>query len=145
MFRLPATQRRLIYVALFESLAIVLSTILLNMMSEGDGHSSLPVAVAVSVIAVVWNFIFNTGFEAAERRFGIAKRSLPLRAGHAIGFEGGLVLFTVPLFMVWYQVGFLDALMMEAAILIFFLVFTFFFTLAFDRIFPLTHQQMQDA
>ncbi|MGN0933099.1 PACE efflux transporter [Falsigemmobacter intermedius] len=145
MFRLPATQRRLIYVALFESLAIVLSTILLNMMSEGDGHSSLPVAVAVSVIAVVWNFIFNTGFEAAERRFGIAKRSLPLRAGHAIGFEGGLVLFTVPLFMVWYQVGFLDALMMEAAILIFFLVFTFFFTLAFDRIFPLPHQQMQDA
>lgn len=143
MFRLPAFQRRLVYVALFESLAIVLSTILLNMMSTGDGHSSLPVAVAVSVIAVVWNFIFNTGFEAAERRFGITHRSLPVRVAHAIGFEGGLVLFTVPLFMVWYQVGVLEALIMEAAILVFFLVFTFFFTLVFDRIFPLPHQQGQ--
>ena len=145
MFRLPAFQRRLVYVALFESLAIVLSTLLLNLLSEGDSHSSLPVAVAVSVIAVVWNFIFNTGFEAAERGLGITHRSLGLRVLHAIGFEGGLVLFTVPLFMYWYQVGVLEALVMEAAILIFFLVFTFVFTLVFDRLFPLPHQQQQNA
>jgi uncharacterized membrane protein len=145
MFRLPATQRRVIYVALFESLAIVLSTLLLNLMSTDDSHSSLPVAVAVSVIAVVWNFVFNTGFEAAERRFGIRHRSLPVRLAHATGFEGGLVLFTVPLFMIWYQVGFIEALMMEAAILVFFLVFTFLFTLVFDRVFPLPQQQVQEA
>ncbi|RRH72191.1 PACE efflux transporter [Falsigemmobacter faecalis] len=143
MFRLPATQRRLVYVALFESLAIVLSTLLLNLLSKDDSHSSLPVAVAVSVIAVVWNFVFNTGFEAAERRFGITHRSLLVRVVHAAGFEGGLVLFTVPLFMLWYQVGVIDALVMEAAILVFFLVFTFVFTLAFDRVFPLPHQQVQ--
>jgi uncharacterized membrane protein len=42
--------------------------------------------------------------------------------------------------MIWYDVGFIQAFMMEAALLLFFLVYTFLFTLGFDKIFTLPHQ-----
>jgi len=43
----------------------------------------------------------------------------------------------IPLFMWWYQVGPIDAVMMEIALLVFFLVFTFVFTWIFDRLVPI--------
>lgn len=63
MIYLRPVTRRIVYVALFEAFAILLSTLLLMLLSGGDAQESLPVAVAVSVIAVVWNYIFNSLFE----------------------------------------------------------------------------------
>ena len=66
-----------------------------------------------------------------------AVHNLLIRSAHAIGFEGGLVLICLPLYMIWYDVGLIKAFMMEAALLLFFLVYTFVFTLGFDKIFTL--------
>src|SRR5690554_1751163 len=132
--------RRVTYVTLFEIFAIALATVLLMAMSGGEAHNSLPVAVASSVAAVIWNFIYNTLFERWELSRNIQTRSLGLRACHAIGFEGGLVIILIPLFMWWYQVGPLDALKMEVALLVFFLVFTFVFTWIFDHIVPINRE-----
>lgn len=137
MFVLEPRMRRIVYVIIFEALAILFSTFLLASLSGGPAHDSLPIAVAVSFIAVVWNYIFNTGFEACERRFQIPERTIKIRIVHAIGFELGLFIFTVPLYMIWFQVGVLDALVMEAAILVFFLIYTFIFTWIFDAFFVL--------
>lgn len=137
MITLNPLKRRVVYVAVFETLAILFSTLLLQAMNHGDAASSLPVAIAVSVIAVIWNFIFNSGFEAMERRAGFTSRGLKLRVAHSMGFEGGLILFTVPLLMLWYQIGLVEAFVMEAALLVFFLFYTFVFTLIFDQIFTL--------
>ena len=137
MYTLDRRVRRLIYVLTFEFFAILLATGLLSLMSHGSDSASLPIAATVSVIAVIWNFVFNSIFEALEHKFQAKTRTIKTRIIHSIGFEGGLVLFTVPLFMVWYQVGLIEALMMEAALLIFFLIYTFLFTLGFDKIFTL--------
>lgn len=106
-------------------------------LSGSDALQSLPVAVMVSLAAVIWNFIYNTGFEAWERHKKIEERTVLIRSAHAIGFEGGLVLICLPLYMLWYGVGVYEAFMMEVALLLFFLVYTFVFTLIFDRIFTL--------
>src|SRR5690606_36499303 len=103
---------------------------------KGDTHNSLPVAAASSLAAVIWNFIYNTVFETWEQRNNIRTRSVLLRAVHTIGFEGGLVVILIPLFMWWYSVGVLAALSMEIALLVFFLVYTFLFTWLFDIIVP---------
>ncbi|MBP5980210.1 MAG: PACE efflux transporter [Halomonas sp.] len=126
--------RRITYVVFFELFAISLGTLLLTTLSGGDAHSSLPVAVASSLAAVIWNFIYNTFFERWEMRRSIKTRSFGLRIAHAAGFETGLVIILIPLFMWWYQVGPLGALKMEAALLVFFLVFTFVFTWIFDKL-----------
>lgn len=135
MITLTPLKRRLVYVTIFELLAVVLSTLILMLLSGGDAQQSLPVAVIVSVVAVIWNFIYNTLFETWERRAQIKVRSFKLRSLHAIGFEGGLVVICLPLYMIWYEVGLWTAFTMEAALLTFFLVYTFLFTLIFDQIF----------
>ncbi len=134
MIILNPLARRITYVLVFELFAIVLATLLLDMISEGKSHSNLPVAATASLVAVVWNFIYNTAFEAWERRTNRSDRTMSLRIFHAFGFEAGLILFLIPLFMWWYSVGPLTAFIMEAALLIFFLVYTFLFTLLFDRV-----------
>ncbi|MCS2607957.1 PACE efflux transporter [Halomonas dongshanensis] len=134
LFALSPIPRRITYVVFFELFAIALATLLLTTLSGGEAHSSLPVAIASSLAAVVWNFIYNTYFERWEMRRGIKTRSLGLRVAHAAGFETGLVLILIPLFMWWYQVGPLGALKMELALLVFFLVFTFVFTWIFDKL-----------
>lgn len=132
--------RRVTYVVVFEICAIALATLLLMALSGGEAHGSLPVAAASSLAAVIWNFIYNTFFERWELSRNIQSRSLGLRAGHAIGFEGGLVVILIPLFMWWYQVGLLAALKMELALLVFFLVFTFVFTWVFDHVVPIKRE-----
>lgn len=143
MITLSPLKRRITYVTIFEILAILLSTLILMWLSGGDAQNSFPVAVMVSITAVIWNFIYNTGFENLERRLKITERTVLLRSIHAIVFESGLLLFCIPIYMFWYNVGIWQAFVMEAALLLFFLVYTFAFTLIFDKIFTLPYQQEQ--
>lgn len=147
MITLSPLKRRITYVTIFEILAILLSTLILMWLSGGDAKQSLPVAVMVSVTAVIWNFIYNTGFEALERRLNITKRTVMIRSLHAIVFESGLLLICIPIYMLWYNVGLWQAFVMEAALLLFFLVYTFVFTLIFDKIFtlPYHYEQLQSC
>ncbi|MGO1251447.1 PACE efflux transporter [Psychrobacter sp.] len=140
LITLSPLKRRILYVAVFEIIAIVSSTFVLMKISGGNAAESLPVAVMVSLAAVIWNFVYNTAFEAWESRKRVAKRTLLIRSVHALGFDGGLVLICIPIYMIWYDVGFVQAFMMEVALLLFFLVYTFFFTLIFDKIFTSPYQ-----
>ncbi len=139
MITLSPLKRRLVYVTVFEVLGIVFATLVLMALSGGAAQESLPVAIIVSTAAVIWNFIYNTLFEAWESRSKITVRTLKIRVIHATGFEGGLFLFCLPVYMLWYGVGIGQALVMESALLLFFLVYTFVFTLLFDQIFALQH------
>ena len=140
MITLSPLKRRIVYVVVFEIVAIILSTFVLMQLSNSDASESLPVAMMVSLAAVIWNFIYNTAFEAWERRRRIVNRTLWIRSAHAFGFEGGLVLICLPLYMIWYDVGLVKAFTMEVALLLFFLVYTFTFTLIFDKIFTLPYE-----
>ncbi len=139
LITLSPIKRRLVYVSVFELLGILFATLVLMALSGGDAQESLPVAIIVSSAAVIWNFIYNTLFESWESRNQIKVRTLKTRSVHAIGFEGGLFLFCLPVYMLWYGVGIWKAISMEAALLLFFLVYTFLFTLLFDKIFTLQH------
>lgn len=144
MIVLSPIKRRILYVTLFELLGILFSTLLLMALSKGDAQESLPVAVIISTAAVVWNFIYNTGFESWELRRQIMVRTFKVRSLHAIGFEGGLLLICLPLYMLWYGVGVWTAISMEIALLTFFLVYTFVFTLLFDQVFVRTNHQLKN-
>lgn len=137
LITLSPLKRRITYVTLFEIFAILLSTFILMILSGGDAQQSLPVAIIVSAIAVIWNYVYNLLFELWEARNQVMDRTIRIRIIHAIGFEMGLLLFTLPLYMLWYKVGLWTAFTMVAALLVFFLCYTFFFTLIFDKIFTL--------
>ena len=134
---LQGAKRRVVYVGLYEFIAIVLSAILLELMSNAGAAESLGLAVAASAVAIIWNLIFNGLFERWEASRKQQGRSLGVRILHAIGFEGGLLIFLIPLVAWWYDVSFWQALLMDLGLLVFFLVYTFVFTWAFDRVFGL--------
>ena len=130
-------QRKIVYVGLYEAIAILCASVGLAALSGAGASTSTALAAATSVIAVVWNLLFNTLFEAWESRQARRGRSLARRAAHAIGFEGGLAAVLVPLFAWWLDVSLWEALLFDAALLVFFLVYTFVFNWAFDQVFGL--------
>ena len=130
-------QRKIVYVGLYEGIAILCASVGLAALSGAGAGTSTALAAATSVIAVLWNLLFNTLFEAWESRQARRGRSLARRAAHAIGFEGGLAAVLVPLFAWWLDVGLWEALLFDAALLVFFLVYTFVFNWGFDRVFGL--------
>jgi uncharacterized membrane protein len=130
-------QRKLVYVSLYEGFAILFASIGLAALSGAGAAKSTALAVASSVIAVVWNLAFNTLFEAWESRQKVRGRSVARRVAHAIGFEGGLAAILVPVFAWWLGIGLWEALLFDAALLLFFLFYTFVFNWCFDRSFGL--------
>ena len=90
-----------------------------------------------TAIAIGWNLVFNALFEAWERRQPVRGRGVARRVAHAIGFEGGLLLWLVPFFAWWLGVSLWQALLMDLGLLVFFLVYTYVFTWVFDRLFGL--------
>jgi len=134
---LQGAMRRVVYIALYETIAIIIVSIGLHAMTD-DGliHSGV-LAVITSAVAVVWNLAFNHAFEWWEARQAVRGRSVARRVAHAIGFEGGLVVLLVPIMAWWLRVSLMQAFLMDVALVVFFLVYTFAFTWAFDHVFGL--------
>lgn len=138
MFSIQGWKRKFVYVVFYEGIALVLTALLLAVLS-GDGVSTLTgaLAVAVSVIALLWNLIFNILFEAWESRQAKRGRGLGRRLAHAVGFELGLLVWLLPL-MAWaFESSLWEAFMMNVTLMVFFLVYTFTYNWSFDRLFDL--------
>jgi len=130
-------RRRIVYVTLYELIAIAATGIGLAVFSDSSVERAGVAAVVSSAVAVAWNVVFNTLFERWEARQTVRGRSLARRAAHAIGFEGGLVVMLVPFFAWWLDVSLWQAFVLDLGLLLFFLVYTFVFNWVFDRVFGL--------
>lgn len=135
LFRTPM-QRRVVYAVVFETLAILFTTLLLGALGNAAGESAL-VGVATSVIALLWNMTFNSLFERWERRSGITGRPLRVRLVHTLLFEGGLILFVTPTIALILQVSLWESLLYQAGLIVFFLVYNAVYAFIFDRVFGL--------
>jgi uncharacterized membrane protein len=100
------------------------------------------VGVVSATLATGWNYIYNLGFDHLMQRFrGGTRKTLALRVAHAVMFEFGLLVVLLP-FIAWYLgVTIWQALVMDIAFALFYLVYAFFFNLAYDRVFPLPEWQ----
>ncbi|MCV2363284.1 PACE efflux transporter [Paucibacter sp. DJ1R-11] len=130
-------QRRVLQALLYEAIAVAMMGPAVAWMFAASLQSSALLALAMSSIALAWNYVFNALFERWEARQTVKGRSLGRRLLHGIGFEGGLVLFLVPLMAWWLDISLLEALIADLAILAFFFVYAIVFTWAFDRVFGL--------
>ncbi len=99
------------------------------------------IGVGSATVATLWNFVYNLGFDHAMLRFtGHTRKSLRLRVLHALLFEGGLLVLLLPP-MAWYLgMGLWETLVMDLAIVVFYVVYAFLFNLAYDRVFPVPAQ-----
>ncbi len=132
---LQGWRRRVLFVLSFEVLAISCSSFGLSQMSDQSVAHASVMGAACSAIAVSWNWLFNSLFEKWESRQVSSQRTLLRRAAHALGFEIPLLVGFVLLFTWWFEISYVQALLMDLALFAFFLVFTFLYTWGFDVLF----------
>jgi uncharacterized membrane protein len=95
------------------------------------------VGIISATAATVWNFVYNVGFDKAMMRIrGSVQKTMSIRIAHTALFEAGLIVVLIP-FIAWYLgISLMTALAMDIAIVAFYLVYAFFFNIAYDRVFP---------
>ncbi|MDJ0750208.1 MAG: PACE efflux transporter [Woeseiaceae bacterium] len=130
---------RLRYAVLFEGLLVVIFSIAMFLLFERSLLDMGAFSVALSSIALVINFVYNLTYDRVDVRYGRVptERSRAGRIVHAIGFEFTLVVVNLPLIMWWMQWSFSQALGFDIIAMAAVVVYTYFFTLAYDRLFPI--------
>ena len=137
-----STSDRIRHAISFEILALLLVTPL------GAWVFSLPitdigvVSVVSATIAMLWNYVYNLGFDHAMQRLGgTTYKTVPIRVLHAVLFEAGILIVLAP-FIAWYLgVGLWHAIVMDVSFSLFYLVYAFVFNWSYDRLFPIPEWQ----
>ncbi|QVL17345.1 PACE efflux transporter [Pseudomonas qingdaonensis] len=130
-------KRKLVYVAAYEGIGLCLSTLGLALLSGTAPSNTGPLAVMITTIAMVWNFIYNTLFEYWESRQATRGRSVARRVAHAIGFQLTLVVYLIPLIAWWLGISLWEAFVVDLAFIILIPCYTFLYNWLFDRVFGL--------
>lgn len=128
-------------VALFEIGGLVLSTPPFVWLSDVPFVDAVGLMFVLALIATLWNAAYNTGFDWIEGRLTgrqADQRPWLLRVAHALGFEGGILVLGLPVVMAWTGMGWMAALVADIGLALFYVVYAFFFNLAYDRVFPIT-------
>ena len=115
----------------FEALALLICTPLLAWIMDKPALEMGMVTLAISLLALTWNVIFNGLFDRVLKRFAIAHNAW-VRAVHALLFEGGLVALGVPLIAWWLNVSLWQAFLLDIGVLLFFLPYTYVYHWVYD-------------
>ncbi|MCJ2377548.1 PACE efflux transporter [Vibrio sp. ZSDZ34] len=126
---------RMFHAFSFELIALAIIVPVVSFFSGTQSYELAVVGIGMSVFAVAWNYVYNLMF---DRWYGARReeRSAKLRVLHALGFEGGLIFFTIPLIAWYLQVGLLAAVVIEGGFLVFFFFYTTIFNWLYDKYQP---------
>jgi uncharacterized membrane protein len=96
------------------------------------------VAIAISLIATLWNYTYNIIFDRVSKRIrGTVHKTLPIRIVHTFFFEVGLLTVTLPLIALYLGIGLWQALVLDMSLIIFYVIYAFVFNYTYDKLFPL--------
>jgi uncharacterized membrane protein len=95
-------------------------------------------AVIMSLLATWWNYQFNLWF---DRYYLIPRgrwqKTSTERVWHAMTFEAGLLVLFLPLTAWFLQISLWQALLLDLAFMLFYLVYGYIYHWAYDKLFPL--------
>lgn len=124
---------RFIYAFFFEIFGIGISTPLFAWLTGTPIADMGVIAVVVAVMALLWNMLFNSIFDAWLKRNHLSKNTR-LRILHALLFEVGLICGALPFIMWWLNVGLWEALSLDIGLILFYLPYTYIYSLVYDSL-----------
>lgn len=127
------SKRRIIHALSYEIILLVIIAITLSFIFEVPMEVTGVLGVAMAVTSVVWNMIFNHFFEKFEHKRKL-KRTIGVRILHAIGFEGGLMLATIPMVAYAMDMTLWQAVLLDLGMTTCILIYTFIFQWCYDLI-----------
>lgn len=117
----------------FEAIALFICAPLFSWLMGTTLEAMGALTLAVSGIAALWNMAYNALFDRLQRRWQF-RRTVGVRVLHAIGFECGLLLATVPLAAVWLGISLWRAFVLDLGFIVFFLPYTVVYNWAYDEL-----------
>ena len=124
-------KERLLHMVLFEVFALLIFVILAVWITDKAALNMTGLGVTLSLIAMVWNFLYNLGF---DRVYGLNRlaRTVKMRFAHGLGFEVGMVVFSFPIIMWVMSYNYLQVLIMDLGAVVFFLFYAIMFNWLYD-------------
>ncbi|MGO4304909.1 MULTISPECIES: PACE efflux transporter [unclassified Cupriavidus] len=109
-------------------------------------HQMGLIGAVASLIAAIWNYVYNLMFDKAMLRVtGQLRKTPAIRVLHAILFEGGLLLVFLP-GVAWYlDISLIDAFIMDIAVAGFYMVYALIYNWVYDAIFPIPNATPRDC
>ena len=131
--RIVSFFERFIHALLFETGAVLISAVAVLLFGLSHAGTAFGMSVAVSVTAMVWNFLFNWGFDKifTGRR---ERRSWGVRMLQTGAFEGGLLFFTTPLIAWFLHIKLWQALLTDISLTLLIVLYSLAYNWAFDHI-----------
>jgi len=132
------TRDRIRHALSFEIIAIF---IVVPLGAIGFGIPAVDIGILTitgATIATLWNYVYNLGFDRIMyRQLGTTHKTVPLRILHALLFECGLLIATLPIIAFYLGIGIWQALIMDLAFAAFYLIYAFVFNWTYDYVFPI--------
>ncbi len=125
------SQERIFHALAFEGLAVLLTAPVLSLVMNKPLAHMGALTLMFSTVAMLWNMLFNSLFDRAQRRMGF-QRTLQVRVLHAMLFELGLIVVLVPLAAWWLSIGLVEAFLLDMGLILFFLPYTMAFNWSYD-------------
>ena len=127
------SKRRWVHALSYEVILLVIIALGLSYMFEMPMQVTGGLGIAMAVTSVLWNMFFNHYFEKLEAKHQL-HRTFKIRVLHAIGFEGGLMLATIPMVAYALQMSIWQAIVLDFSLTLCILVYTFIFQWCYDHI-----------
>lgn len=136
---------RIRHAILFELIGLVLLIGGGAILTGFDAHALGVIGVVSSLVATAWNYVYNLMFDRAMLRLrGSTLKTHPIRALHALLFEGGLLVLLLP-FVAWMLgVSLWQAFLFDLGIAVFYIVYGYAYNWAYDRVFPVPDARAED-
>lgn len=131
------TRDRLRQAISFEVIGLLISVPLAAFAFGFDTGKTGVLGVVGATMATTWNYLFNLMFDHGLKRLtGSTRKSLRARLLHAVSFELGLMLAFLPIIAWWMEIDLFEALLVDIAFVVFYLLYAFIFTWCYDTVFP---------
>lgn len=126
-------KERLFHAVLFEIGAVTVSTVAVLVVSPNAGGTALGVSVMMAMIAMVWNFVFNS---ICDKIFTAPRetRGLGFRICHTILFECGLLIASVPMIAHFLNMTLWQALVADIGFTVVITLYALIFNWVYDNV-----------
>lgn len=127
------SKRRWIHALSYEVILLVIIALALSYVFEMPMQVTGGLGIAMAVTSVLWNMFFNHYFEKLEAKHQL-HRTFKIRVLHAIGFEGGLMLATIPMVAYALEKSMMQAFLIDLLMTLSILLYTFIFQYCYDHV-----------
>ena len=127
------SKRRWVHALSYEAILLVIIALVLSYVFEMPMQVTGGLGIAMAVTSVLWNMLFNHYFEKLEAKHQL-RRTFKIRVLHAIGFEGGSMLATIPMVAYALEKSMMQAFLIDLLMTLSILLYTFIFQYCYDHV-----------